>query len=1172
MSELKSRALRTVMLMICTLPILCMEAVGQDRPIWRIGEFDHSSGEFRSDNIDYADPKSDPVFIIGKSDVSRDWYRFQPGQANGATGGRLHPFTIRFVLGEKPYGTYRLRIAMLYETPRLPYLEVRVNGHSGFFYFHPKLDYYAGDWEGTFVPQTSADDKTIEIPARWLKQGENELVLTAIDTPGTPQNSLGAIAPGHTGIIYDSLEFSQSVTNSKQFSALVEPTIFYKQGEQGLREIVTVFTSSTEAPKRSATVTMTIAGHRYRQPVQAGEFGETRTEFEIPAWQGENIARVQLGNARAEVTIKPAKKWTVAIITHEHLDIGFTDYPAKVAELHAQSIDGAMQLISRTPDFRWTLDGSWVADQYLRGRDQKSQQGFIDQVRRGNIVIPKQFANLHTANASWEALTRSFYDERRLERMYSLPENDAAQIVDVPSYPWAYASVLHNAGVKYFVAASNSWRAPTVLLGRWNEKSPFYWEGPDGGRVLMWYARAYLQMHTLFGSPWGIEAVRDALPVFLQAYSRPDYTADTAIIVGSQLENTPLAKEQSEIVHEVGNAFAYPRLRFSTVHDALQQIEREWKGTIPVYRGDFGPYWEDGYGSDARYTAMHRQNQHRVQTAEIMGATLSNIDTRLRPDQDRLGDAWRNTLLYDEHTWTYVGATTQPEHHQSEDQIALKESRVERARNDINEEIQRSWAQFESLVSTKEQSLIVFNSLNWMRNGLVEADLAAGAQLVDTASGNVIDTEVLSTGKGIALPGFGGAYDRVRFEAPNVPAVGYKVFAIRTGKVPVKLQSRADGNILENRFYRVTIDPGTAAITSIFDKQLNRELVDATSPYRFGEYLYVTGGDDVPNNSLYRFGAALPPPKLGVHGATAGSLLSVQKTAYGAVGTLQASAPNTPSIRVEITLYDSEKKIGIEYRLHKDRVLSREAAYFAFPFAGSERHFEFGSQDGWVDPAKDELLGGSREWYLASSWTAVQNDGVAGVVVPIDAPLVAFGDIVRGNWPASFNPRSSTIFSWVMNNYWGTNFPAWQGGDFTFRYVIHSAAKLDRPELQRLALTELTPLERDDLAASTGEPSLPSKEASLLSIDNAAVALLTFKRAEDGEGSILRLQDTSGIPQQVNIKSAYFKFQRAWLCNALEDKKSEIPVNDGAVSFTLKPFQVLTLRVDTPIPSTRAAE
>ncbi len=49
-------------------------------------------------------------------------------------------------------------------------------------------------------------------------------------------------------------------------------------------------------------------------------------------------------------------------------------------------------------------------------------------------------------------------------------------------------------------------------------------------------------------------------------------------------------------------------------------------------------------------------------------------------------------------------------------------------------------------------------------------------------------------------------------------------------------------NIVQNRFYRVTFDPVRGAIKSIFDKELGRELVDASSPYALNEYLYVTGG------------------------------------------------------------------------------------------------------------------------------------------------------------------------------------------------------------------------------------------------------------------------------------------------------------------------------------------
>jgi alpha-mannosidase len=1150
---------------LVTSAILTAAAHAAEKTLWKIGTFDGSSGEFKSQDIHYSDPKSDPVFVVGQS-RDKDWYRFQPGPANGIAGGRLHPFTVKFVLTDAPLGVYRLKLAILYETPRLSFLKLEVNGHSGFFYFHPKLDFRAGDWEGTFVPQTSIDRKTISIPAAWLRKGENAFVLTALDDPATAQNSLGAIAPGHTGLIYDALELVQDDAeqyNVNAFAAQIEPTIFYRETKAGLVEVVDVFVSASTLPQNDIAE-LRVARHSFSRPFSTtNEFGEARLVFDVPEWTGAAEATVRIGKLSASATVEPAKKWTVALIPHEHLDVGFTDYPAKVAELHSQSIDQAMGLIKKTPDFRWTLDGSWVADQYVNGRSPAAREQFFEHTRDGSIVIPPEFANQHTGNASWEALARSLYGQHNLAREYKLPMADAAQIVDVPAYTWGYASVLHDAGIKYFVAASNSWRAPVMLLGRWNEKSPFYWEGPDGGRVLMWYSRAYLQAHTLFGGPWRMESIRDSLPVFLQAYTRPDYTASTAIIFGTQLENTPLAKEQSEIVASFTHEYAWPKFEFSTVHSAMQQIEHEGKGDFPVVRGDFGPYWEDGYGSDAAHTAIHRENQHRIGTAEIMGAAVSSIDTRVLPDKAMLDDAWRNELLYDEHTWTYVSATTQPEHHQSEDQIALKGSRAARARGDINESIQRGWAQLEALVRTKDNSIAVFNSLNWTRSGIVETDLPDGTTLVDSSTGAEAPVEILYKGKGISLPGFGPGNVRVRFIAASVPAVGYKLYTIK----PIAKEQAASldirGNILENEFYRLTLDPSSGAITSVFDKQLGRELVDSSSPYKFGQYLYVSGGDNYPENSLYRFGAGLRPPALTVHPATSGTLMSVTKNPLGIVATLGSSAPNTPSIQMEILLPNSTKDILITYHLHKDRVLTRESAYVAFPFAVTTPAFTYGSQAAWVNPAKDELAGGSREWYLPTTWATVYNPQVAASIVPLDAPLVAFGDIVRGQWPAEFQPKSSAIFSWLMNNYWGTNFPAWQGGDFTFRYAITSNAQFNAPSLTRFGLEALTPLERDDVPGTQDSSVLPNQEASLLEVGNPGVSLLTWKRAEDGDGTILRLQDTAGEASDVRIHSPFLTFERAWLCNLLEENHAEIGIQGKDLSVPIKPFQVLTLRLHT---------
>jgi alpha-mannosidase len=393
--------------------------------------------------------------------------------------------------------------------------------------------------------------------------------------------------------------------------------------------------------------------------------------------------------------------------------------------------------------------------------------------------------------------------------------------------------------------------------------------------------------------------------------------------------------------------------------------------------------------------------------------------------------------------------------------------------------------------------------------------------------------------------------------------VGYKLYTIKPTAKERASSVNIQGNVLENEFYRVALDPSSGAIASVFDKQLGRELVDSSSPYKFGQYLYVTGGDSYPENSLYRFGAGLKPPVLTVHAATSGTLISATKTPIGIIATLSSSAPNTPSIQTEILLPDSTKDILITYHLHKDRVLTRESAYVAFPFAVTTPAFTYGSQAAWVNPAKDELAGGSREWYLPTTWASVYNPQVAASIVPLDAPLVAFGDIVRGEWPAEFKPKSSAIFSWLMNNYWGTNFPAWQGGDFTFRYAITSNAQFNAPSLARFGLEALTPLERDDVPGTQDSSSLPNQGASLLEVGNPGVSLLTWKRAEDGDGTILRLQDTAGEASDIRIHSPFLTFERAWLCDLLEENHAEIRIQGEDLSVPIKPFQVLTLRLRT---------
>lgn len=1136
--------------------------------IWQIGKFDNGSGEFRTDGIDYSDAKQDPVFRVGISH-DEDWPRFQPGPANGMTGGRLHPFTILFPLNESPRGVYHLKIAILYETPRLSSLHVEINGHTGTFYFHPLLIYTSGDWEETFVPQTSSDTKIIDVPSAWLQRGENKIVLTALDEPPAVEQSLGSIAPGHTGIIYDALEFSvnsNAAYDSRRISVTAQPTIFFHHTKNGLRNIVEVNEFFAAIPP-SGAVELKLAGQTIRKEFQSSEaFGELRSEFEVPEWSGVTDATVTVfgpGEPRPfPFKFAAAKKWTLFIIPHEHLDIGFTDYPAAVAEIHSQSIDQAMEIQKRIPDFHWTLDGFWPVEQYLAGRSQEKQQELIDHLKAGTILLPLEYANQHTNTASLEGLARSLYSSHFFAKQHGF-EIGWAQDVDVPSYSWSYASVLHDAGVKYFLGASNNWRAPILLHGRLNEHSPFYWEGPDGGRILMWYSRAYLQMQTLFASPASIAAVRDALPVFLQAYSHADYKSNAAIIFGSQLENTSLSKAQAEFPENWNAEYAWPRLQFASVPEAMSSIEKDFGGNIATLRGDLGAFWEDGFGSDSAFTAMHRSNQHRITIAETIGVVPSLLDPNLRPDEGLLRSAWKNVLLFDEHSWTSAGATTQPESTQTETQTWLRESRASEARREIAESTERSWAQLTPYLARAATSVAVFNSLSWPRGGPVYFDLPENMTLVDPETGKEIPVEVLAKGKGTPLTGFGGGYFKVRFLAENVPAFGYKMYELHSAKFAEKPPAaRSTNEIVENQFYRLTLDPATGSVRSIFDKELGRELVDDSSPYRFGQYLYVTGADDMPHNSLYRYLAG-PVPHLQVNSASGGHIESIRELASGTQIVLTSSAMNTPAIRTEIFLPRGEKKIEFSYSLTKTKVLTKEGVYFAFPFRAEKPSFAYSLQTAWADPSRDQLPGANKEWFTATDWSAVHDANFSAAVIPIDAPLVTFGDIVRGKWPMDFSVANGTIFSWVMNNYWGTNFVPWQGGDFEFHYVVTSSRQFDPQQLTRFGREQMTPLESSPIAGLIFQEHAPASAASFLTIDNPSLAAVTWKRAEDGDGTILRLQNISAQAASAMIHSGILRLSAAWNCSLLEENKSSIEIRNGGMEISFKPYEILTIRLRT---------
>jgi hypothetical protein len=1158
---------------------LCARAQGV--AVWQMGEFNESSDEFGA--------QAEGAFDAASGQTKR-WGATQQAvvesKADASAARR-----IRFELADAPRGVYTLKLGLIMGSPRLPVVQLEVNGHKGWFYQRPESDFKEGNLEANIFPQYAVGRLLAGIPAEFLRQGANEIALTAVADPDSTALP-GGEDTSDALLRYDALALVRGVEDSigesgwRRSTLFATPTALYKREGGKLYEVVHV-TRRWTRNAQPASVELRVGGWSGTKDfTTAREFGEQRLEFLVPESAPGTPASLIIRDDGRGFGLKqsfkftPKRKWTVYLVPHEHLDVGYSDFQTKLSELHSRVIDEALELTTERPEFRFSLDGYWQAQQFLEGRSEEEKRRFERAVRERKIFVPAQHSVMLTGAGTAETLLRSFYASHKFNRERGGPW-DYVNITDVPSYTWSYASILSAAGLKYFSAAANADRGPTLMLGDLHRRSPFWWEGPDGSRVLVWYARHYHQIGSEFGFPPKVAVGYEGLRTFLDVYERDDYAASSVLLHGSQWENTSLHAPQADIVRDWNERFAYPRLEFAGFGEALSKIEAEAKDKIPVVRGDGGPYWEDGVASDALYSAMERENERRAVSAEKLSTIASLVDARTRPPRAALGSMWESIFLMNEHTWGWGRSVTEPHSEDSERELAYKRLRAMMARDQVDYVAERAMAAIAGSVETPSRALVVFNTLNWPRDGWVEFDLQKTRELVDVETQRVVPFEVLRDEP---------AYQRIRFIARGVPPVGYRTYQVRdkaAGAAPEtpsatstsaqagapsqsaspstsKVTSQSRPDTIENNFYRVRLDAASGAIASIYDKQLGRELVDESSPYRFGQYVYVTGGDQFPNQMLtYR--KTSPVARLDVHKAASGRVVSIEKTPTGAVARLESSAPNTPRVTTEVVLFDDAKKIEINNHVRKDEVYKKEGIYFAFPVAVSSPRFNFDVQTTVVNPASDMIPGAGLEWFSSQNWASVGDESLTVAIVNRDSFLWTFGDIVRGTWPKELRPRSSALFSYVMNNYWNTNYVAAQGGEFTFRYTLTSARTLSTAALARMGWEETTPLERTLVKSQDqtypAKKSLHAARASFLNVDNPSVFLSAWKTAEDGGGTVMRFIELGGSRAPVKVSGPLLRDASGEACNAVEECGRAVKGGADGLSFELSPRQIYTLRV-----------
>ncbi len=472
-----------------------------------------------------------------------------------------------------------------------------------------------------------------------------------------------------------------------------------------------------------------------------------------------------IGNAEEPANqAEPARQWVVYVLPHSHVDIGYTALQPEVERKQMRNIDLALDLCRETADypagarFKWNTEVLWAVDSYLRKEPAEKQRALIEAVRDGRIGFDALYCNELTGLCRPEELLRLCDYARQLTKRYDL-KIETAMISDVPGFTWGTVPALALAGVKYFSLGSNSFDGGR-LFPPWQDK-PFYWLGPDGRqKVLCWLPyKGYHLAHRQ-------KDLAHVLPGIIARLEKSGYPYDVVQLrwsVGG--DNGPPDVKLPGVVKDWNATHDRVKIVIATTDEMFREFEKRYADKIPVFSGDLTPFWENGACSSARETAVNRTAAERLVQAEIL-QSLCNPGQYPAAEFD---EAWRNVLLYDEHTWGSHDSVKRPDLPDVLGQWKIKQAYA----LDADAQSQKLLASAAAGRGGEPvaNAVDVFNTSSWPRTDLVVVgkEWSAAGDVVADSDGRAVPSQRLSTGQ-------------LAFLAQDVPPLAGRRYTVGPGK------------------------------------------------------------------------------------------------------------------------------------------------------------------------------------------------------------------------------------------------------------------------------------------------------------------------------------------------------------------------------------------------------
>jgi len=768
--------------------------------------------------------------------------------------------------------------------------------------------------------------------------------------------------------------------------------------------------------------------------------GDNETEIILP----ENIGVSSTDTVKMEflsdyktlvhknVVVPKMRYWTILMYPHAHVDIGYTHTHDIVEFIHKQNLEQAILLGEATQNypedarFVWNTEVSWAVERYLATETPEKCKRLIDGIKKGYISIDATYINTHTSASHEPELLELYAASKKISTLTGVDINTMV-IVDIPGVSWGVPAIANITGVKNIISLPNA--GDRVGRARELDYHPRFWLAPDGTTMLLYiqpgpYTAGMYKRNDFFFKNLGLED-KSKLPVvvrndnprdrFIDDYIKqqlPIVEADSSYVFDifpmawCMSDNVPIDADLPDAVKSWNEEYAYPHLKIASSKDIVEAY-RKHEESIPSVSGDYTEYWTDGLGTSAKYTSHHREVKESLIQSEILGCITGN-----KLPEDEISNAWRNVILGTEHTWAYI----YPDQPTSQKILNVKYGYFTSSDSLSRDLISKALPTISG--NNQSNTIAVFNTESFVRGGIVSVSDTKANHVVEPLTGKEVQSQILSDGTLV-------------FYATDVPALSSKNYILGHKDNIPEQQFPAKTSQISNNLVTVKIDKFTGDIVSLVSN--GKEFANFRYPLNINTYRYLKGRDS------YMF-------------ATQAYDVTLQWKEYGPVlKTLSvvSKAEGCNSLVRDITLIEGEPYVYISNTIDKQPILNKEGVHFGFSFNMEKPVLRSDIPWGVMEHNKDQWRQGNKNWMTSQRWINI-SDSLSNVTIcSLNSPVFEVGDLSAnmigsaegGHLWRLATPNVPTVWYWVMNNHWHTNFQLSQEGKVTFKYIINPSNK-----------------------------------------------------------------------------------------------------------------------------------